>query len=150
MESKTILQRTHDRGEWSPSDILWGRCPECNQDLCTLVERISQEISNPDNYEDGEPKPSSETIDKIFKILHEARDLPSTITRPQISTFYGELDVTWETEARMIRLAAMPGSKPAQLYKWIKTDAPIPEGEIRDATAQDLVEEIRTLYSKTT
>lgn len=118
----------------------------------TLIERVKAHISDPDNYEDGEPRPSMATLRKLESLIEDTRAIdPSVFVKaPKISTFYGEIDLTWDTTHQMVRIIANPGDKATELYTLTKDGSPVPKGTVRIAEAHDVVDAIQHVYSNMT
>ena len=122
---------------------------ECNSAAppSTLLERIESAIADTDCYEDEEPRPSATTLRKLKAIVTEAEAFFAQLRKPKISTYFGEIDLTWETHHRMLRLIAYPGEKPMQLYVWVKDGSPLPKGTMTAATARILAVELSLVYA---
>ena len=108
----------------------------------TLIERIDKVVADSESYEDGEPGPEAGTLGKLKTLIQEAEALLAPLGAPKILTYYGEIDLTWESRQRMLRLIAYPGDKPLQLYVWTKDDSPLPKGTMKPAMVASLSEEL--------
>lgn len=114
-----------------------------------LVDRIKSYIADPDHYEAGESRPESATLGSVIQLIEDTRKLQVGLRNPKISTFYGEIDLTWENRFRMVRVIAYPGAKITQLYVLVKDDSSVPKGTMKDAIAKDLADELALVYSHT-
>ena len=123
----------------------------CGSPPQSMMERIRAHISDPDNYEEGEPRPSMATLRRLETLVQDTRRInPGIFVRtPKISTFYGEIDLTWDTMRQMVRVIAHPNDQATELYILMKDDSPVPKGTTRNAKAQDLADAIQQVYSKT-
>lgn len=104
-----------------------------------IIDLLDRALADPQNYEDDEPPPDDETIKKLRILLRAAISLGANLGSPQIGTFWGEVDVTWENGPRLIRIISYPGNKPVQIYQLIDNGSPLPKGELAIATAEALV-----------
>lgn len=64
---------------------------------------------------DDEPEPSEDVIDKISALIRDADELmPGSMPEGTVSTFYGEVNVTWRRNSNIVRLACF-SNRPAML-----------------------------------
>ena len=94
----------------------------CGSPPQSMMERIRAHISDPDNYEEGEPRPSMATLRRLETLVQDTRRInPGIFVRtPKISTFYGEIDLTWDTMRQMVRVIAHPNDQATELYILMK------------------------------
>ncbi len=79
------------------------------QEADRILERIYQIAANPDLRDEGEPSPSHAVIEELGRLLRRAGDLMvSSMSHGQVSTFFGELNVTWRVGDKIVRLASFP------------------------------------------
>lgn len=141
MDDKTKVQFNHLRSNSALSTACADEEPPID-----LADRIKLHIADPDHYEHGEPRPDSATVGKLMQFVEQTRRLQVRLRSPEISTFHGEIDLTWETRDRMVRVIAYPGAKITQLYVLVKDDSSPPKGMMKDALAEDLADELALAY----
>jgi hypothetical protein len=71
-----------------------------------ILSRIAQTANQSD---EEEPAPSSEVISQVSTLVREASSLMKTPMKTgTVSTFYGEVNVTWRNGNEIVRIACFP------------------------------------------
>ena len=67
---------------------------------------LNYDFDDPEIYEEGEPRPQVEDIDRIRKIVSR-QDIPPG----HVSVFFGEIAITWKRDQRKVRFSvnSVPG-----------------------------------------
>lgn len=91
-----------------PSDLFLGFYPIAHRNEGKeLLRRIAQ--LSEQEYDDDEPAPSGAVIDQIYALIREVNKLMSgSLPEGTVSTFYGEVSVTWRSGDNIVRLACLP------------------------------------------
>lgn len=77
-----------------------------------LIERINSATCDPDLEDEGGPPPGK-VIHEVSRYVRNAySDLHFSPPSPSISCFFGEINVTWRLEERIVRLACFPKRSP--------------------------------------
>jgi hypothetical protein len=101
-----------------------------------LQERIAAMLADEDSFEENESKPSGDAVRTIYQILG---DIGECITGGEVSTWYGELAVTWRLGGRMLRLAVFSDGREPLLYFQTDSGEALTRGQtIRPVTNADL------------
>lgn len=74
----------------------------------TILSKIDSVLAEDDFYEPGEPRPSAETVDRAKSLIQTGIDPERGIPRAEVSAYFGELDVTWRCQNRLLRLVVFP------------------------------------------
>lgn len=67
---------------------------------------IDEVVQDEDQYQIDEPRPSEHVVNSAKKLIKDL-ELAGVTSLPKtyVSVYYGELDITWKTERRLVRLA---------------------------------------------
>ncbi|HXB68503.1 MAG TPA: hypothetical protein VNY05_09675 [Candidatus Acidoferrales bacterium] len=106
----------------------------------SIATRIDEVIADDDLYELGEPRPSSETVAKAKELILSAEYVGSKFPHPKISVYFGEVDITWKAQDRLLRVIVFPDPlRPAALYFQTDKGEALTRGESVEVTnAEDL------------
>ena len=91
-------------------------------------------------YEPGEPKPDLEAVAKAKDLIVAAEHRGRKLPKPKISVYFGEIDITWAVQNRLLRLIVFPDSaQPAVLYFQTDKGEALTRGEsVEVSGAEDL------------
>jgi hypothetical protein len=105
-----------------------------------ITSRIDALIADEDMYEPNEPRPTKEAIDEAKDLIVSAERYGSKYLRPEISVYYGEIDITWRVSNRLLRLIVFSGTvRPAVLYYQTDKGEALTRGESLEVQrAEDL------------
>jgi hypothetical protein len=96
-------------------------------------------IQDDDMYESGEPRPSVETASRAKNLLILAEREGCKFPHTGISVYFGEIDVTWRVQNRLLRLIVFPDPvRPAVLYFQTDKGEALTRGESVSAGPEDL------------
>jgi hypothetical protein len=70
-----------------------------------IVQHIFYAAVDQELRDEDEPAPSCEVIQKAFGMIYAADKLLGVMPYGQVSTFFGEINVTWRGGDRIVRLA---------------------------------------------
>jgi len=74
-----------------------------------LVARIQDISLNQDQRDEDEPPPPQRVIAEAIRLIRGASaKMASAMAPAQVSTFFGELNVTWKASGKIVRLACFP------------------------------------------
>jgi len=108
--------------------------------------KIDEVIADPDSYEPGEEHPSQDAIIAMKRLLAQANEAGHALPTPSVSTFHGELDVTWRADNRTLRVVTYSNGRAPLLYFYIENGDALTRGlTIQPVTAQQLSERIAWL-----
>jgi hypothetical protein len=108
-----------------------------------IAEQIDAVIADDDMYEPGEPRPSLEAAAKAKDLVALARRGGRELPRPEVSVYFGEIDVTWKVQNRLLRLIVFsdPG-RPPVLYSQTDRGEALTRGESVEAKAEHLSQKV--------
>ncbi len=119
-------------------------------ELQTFTQRVDAVCSDPENFEEGEPRPSPKALADIKRILNEAYGpYDSDIPHGDIAPYFGEISITWRNESRMLRLTAFSDHREPRI-----DFGTTPEGslgsydEITVVTGEHLTDQMNWLLAK--
>lgn len=108
--------------------------------------KIDGVVEDPENYEPGEPHPSTEAIETLKGILEQVERGGAQLPKTDVSTYYGEVDATWRKDNRMLRLISYSDGRSPQLYFCTDQGEALTRGKTIDpATSEDLAEKLAWL-----
>ena len=112
--------------------------------------RIDAVVANDDMYELSEPRPSVQAVENAKKLVISAEEAISGLPRPDISVYFGEIDVTWKLQDRLLRMIVFSDSaRPAVLYLQTDKGEALTRGEtIEIRGAKDLSEKLAWLRGR--
>ena len=110
-----------------------------------MVQHIFYAAVDPELRDEDEPAPNCDVIQKAFQLIYAADKLLGVMPYGQVSTFFGEINVTWRGGDRIVRLACFQdrpcivqtGSLSGPLGHYRSKPNPSPEflaNELRDLT----------------
>lgn len=102
-------------------------------------------VENPDTFEIGEPRPADGAIVMMQRLLFDAENLGAMFPRTDCSVYYGEIDLTWRVENRLLRLVAFSDERPPVLYFQTESEAALTRGASIQATPEELVRKLTWL-----
>jgi hypothetical protein len=105
-----------------------------------IAARIDAVIADDDMYEAGEPRPSPEAAAKAKELIKSAGRADRGLPRPEVSVYFGEIDVTWKVRNRLLRMVVFSDPvRPAVLYFQTDKGEALTRGESVDVRgAEDL------------
>lgn len=109
--------------------------------LTAFNAKLDNLLNEPDLLEEGEPAPSTATLAQIRGIAQFISDRGISVSLPEISVYFGEVDLTWRFANRLLRLIAYrePDHKPMTVYQQTDFGEPLTRGQLTPVTS---VEEI--------
>ena len=112
-------------------------------------EQIAALCSDPDNFEEGEPRPTEKATRDLKRIFNDAAEILGTdIAQGDITPYFGELSVTWRSSNRMLRLTAFSDARNARLDYGTTPPGSLGDFDaVLDATGQDLADRINWLLA---
>ncbi|MFI5422001.1 MAG: hypothetical protein ACHQ1H_13635 [Nitrososphaerales archaeon] len=115
--------------------------------IAALIEQFERRLDDVSKYEAGEPRPSEQTRREIWEIIATSEISIAKLNVVDISTFYGELHLTWETGRRQVTLVCggSVGKTPKLHYYEGRDNQPTLHGLIPDVTGDVLMSWIRWL-----
>jgi hypothetical protein len=97
---------------------------------------------------DDEPEPSQAVIDQTSILVREADSLMrGTMPEGAVSTFYGEVNVTWRRDNDIVRLACFP-NRPSILQFGNLSQPLDPYQSIQNPTGQDVATHLNALIDQ--
>jgi hypothetical protein len=94
---------------------------------------------------DDEPEPSEAVIDRISALARDADNLMGgSMPEGTVSTFYGEVNVTWRRDNDIVRLACFP-NRPGMLQFGNLSQPLDPYQSIQNPTAEDVAIHLNAL-----
>jgi hypothetical protein len=73
-----------------------------------IIGRIRDVAQNQDLRDENEAPPVQEVVTQAIFLIRDAGNLLGIMPSAQVSTFYGEVNITWRTGDRIVRLACFP------------------------------------------
>jgi hypothetical protein len=103
-----------------------------------IAARIDAAIADDDMYEPGEPRPSLDAAARAKDLINSAGDAVRGVPCPEVSVYFGEIDVTWRVRNRLLRMAVFCDSaRPVVLYFQTDNGEALTRGESVDVTGAD-------------
>jgi hypothetical protein len=91
-------------------DIALGVTSETDQ----IIKRIEEVVSDPSLRDEDEPPPPAGVADEAIALIRDAAEkLARPMLAARVSTYYGELNITWRSGDEIVRLACFPGGRPS-------------------------------------
>jgi hypothetical protein len=110
-------------------------CEEGNDDIAARIDAV---IADDDMYEAGEPRPSPEAAAKAKDLVKSAERAGRGLPRPEVSVYFGEIDVTWKVRNRLLRMIVFSDpARPAVLYFQTDKGEALTRGESVDVSGVD-------------
>jgi hypothetical protein len=82
--------------------------PRTSVEAEKIVRQILEAAIDPDLRDENEPAPSREVIKKAIRLIDCADELVGEMPAAQVSSFFGEINITWRAGDRIVRLACFP------------------------------------------
>lgn len=73
-----------------------------------IIQRILYAAVDPDLRDEDESAPTFKVIQETVRLIRGAEKLLDAMPSGQVSTFYGEINITWRAGERIVRLACFP------------------------------------------
>jgi hypothetical protein len=73
-----------------------------------IIGRIRGVSQNQDLRDEDEAAPIQEVVERAIFLIRDADNLLGVMPSAQVSTFYGEVNITWRIGDRIVRLACFP------------------------------------------
>jgi hypothetical protein len=70
-----------------------------------VIQHMFYAVVDPELRDENEPAPTCDVIQKTFQLIYGADRLLDVMPYGQVSTFFGEINVTWRDGDRIVRLA---------------------------------------------
>ena len=101
--------------------------------------RLTDLLNEPGLLEEGEPSPSEETLAQIRGVALWMEDQTLKVGLPEISVYFGEVDLTWKNANRLLRLIAYPETnrRPMTVYQQADSGEPLTRGQLTPVTSID-------------
>jgi hypothetical protein len=117
------------------------------QTVANIGARIDAVIADDDMYEAGEPRPSPEAAAKAKELVKSAGRAGRKLPRPEVSVYFGEIDVTWRVQNRFLRLIVFSDpARSALLYSQTDNGEALTRGEsVEVSGADDLSQKLALL-----
>jgi hypothetical protein len=113
-------------------------------EAAALLHRIGQLRTG--EY-DEEPRPSEAVIEKISALIRDAGDrMHGSMPDGIVSTFYGELNVTWRRDNEIVRLACFP-NRPTILQYGNLSQPLNPYQSLQNPSADDVASHLAALIN---
>ncbi len=114
----------------------------------SISDRIDEALCDEDTFEDGEPRPCEKAAEALKKLLTEAERQDAKIPKGEVSAWYGELDLTWKIDNRLLRLLAYSDDREPLLYFQSDTGETLTRGQsISPVNAEVLKEKFEWLLA---
>lgn len=113
----------------------------------SIGEQIDDSVGDADQYDTEEQAPSTDAI-YAAKTLISGVHIPRQI-RPEVSVYYGELDVTWRSSDKLVRLIVYSDDRTPKIYSQRDSDNVLSRGQLLDANQNLLNEKLNWLLSQT-
>jgi hypothetical protein len=107
--------------------------------LTAFNAKLENLLNEPELLEQGEPAPSAATLGQIRDVAQwiERRNIAAAL--PEISVYFGEVDLTWRLANRLLRLIAYPETnrRPMTVYQQADAGEPLTRGQLTPITSLD-------------
>jgi hypothetical protein len=108
---------------------------EGNDDVAARIDAV---IADDDMYEPGEPRPTQEAAAKAKDLIKSAGRAVRELPRPEVSVYFGEIDVTWKVRNRLLRIVVFSETgRAAVLYFQTDDGGALTRGESVDIRGED-------------
>jgi len=103
----------------TPQEVVLTRSqqqiPGYEENSDDIAARIDAVIADDDMYEAGEPRPSPEAAAKAKDLVSSARAVRG-LPHPEVSVYFGEINVTWKVRNRLLRLIVFSDQPGPQFF----------------------------------
>jgi hypothetical protein len=82
--------------------------PQGSVEAEKIVNRILSAVVDSDLRDEDEPAPSIKVAKKAIYLIRGAEKLLGKVPQAQVSTFYGEINISWRSGDKIVRLACFP------------------------------------------
>jgi hypothetical protein len=109
-----------------------------------IIQRILYVAVDPELRDEDESAPTFKVIQETVRLIRGAEKLLDAMPSWQVSTFYGEINITWRVGERIVRLACFP-ERPSVIQSGSLS---LPVGSYRseeNPTAEMLADRINSL-----
>ena len=105
-----------------------------------ILSKIDSVLADDELYEPGEPRPSPETVGRAKSLINAAMDRERRIPKAEVSAYFGELDVTWRHQNRLLRLVVFPDvTRRPVLYSQTDSGDALTRGHSIEVTGSDVL-----------
>ena len=112
----------------------------------SIDSEIDSAVLDDDNYEEDEPRPSDAAVQELKDLIGGVENAGVEVPVPTITTYYGEVDATWRSHNRTLRLVSYSDGKPPLLYFQADNREALTRGEtICPATIEALQDKLQWL-----
>src|SRR5438132_9390139 len=87
-------------------------------DLPSVERQIDLVVGNAEGFEDAEPRPSLAAIRSAKQLIQSAFLALGRILKAEVSAYYGELNLTWRFQDRLVRLIVLSNNRVPIVY-WL-------------------------------
>jgi hypothetical protein len=103
-----------------------------------IAAQIDAVIADDDMYEPGEPRPSPAAVATAKDLVKSAVRGERRLPRPEVSVYFGEIDVTWRVQNRLLRMIVFsdPARAPVLYFQNDKGEA-LTRGQSVDVAGVD-------------
>jgi hypothetical protein len=108
---------------------------EGNDDIAARIDAV---IADDDMYEAGEPRPSPKAAANAKELIKSAGRAVRGLPRPEVSVYFGEVDITWKVRNRLLRMIVFSDpTRSAVLYFQTDKGEALTRGESVDVSGAD-------------
>lgn len=75
-----------------------------------IISRIEEFAQKSELLDEGEPAPRQDVIAEATRLIREASSLMSGMPPGRVAAFFGEINVSWQSNDSIVRLACFPNS----------------------------------------
>ena len=83
-----------------------------------MERQIDLVVGNAEGFEDAEPRPSLAAIRSAKQLIQSAFLALGRILKAEVSAYYGELNLTWRFQDRLVRLIVFSNNRVPIVY-WL-------------------------------
>jgi len=95
-------------GTFLQQDAIAIAAVECEYEADRIISRIMNLTHAESLRDEGEVPPPQIVVDRLVQLIRDAAGATLAMPHAQVSSFYGEVNVTWRIGDRIIKLAAFP------------------------------------------
>lgn len=107
---------------------------DCRCSAESISLQIDETLDDVDQYESGEVAPSPSAVEAVKTLLNGCATAIPTSVRPTVSAYYGELDVTWEANGKLVRLIFYSDDRPPKVYFHVESEAVLTRGHSEEVS----------------
>ncbi len=106
-----------------------------SRDATAIIAEIDRAVDDAGAYEEGETQPSPEAVEAAKRLVLAAEQRGVKFPTTEVSVYYGEIDLTWKSGNRLLRLVVHSDARTPLLYFQTDTGEAFTRGQSAPAAS---------------